>query len=207
MSSDQQLLHPRKVAALPLAGDEALKCTNEIEVAVPLLDAIELRGKDITTDALLTQRNFAAYLVDDRGAHYHFTVKGKQPHLLEDGAVLFQQPQESDFVVAPALAHGRVETRKISTTCALNHYLDFPMWARPSSSSASASKKKTGKRSSELACGITSRPPRSKPTPGGSSKQTAATGASRTAATTSSTETSTKTAAGSEPATARKTSP
>ena len=102
------------------------KGTNEIKVAVPLLDAIEIQGKDITADALLTQRKFAAYLVEDRQAHYHFTVKGNQPHLLQDLALYFEQRQEPDFVLGPSLEHGRIETRKIWTTCALNDYLDFP---------------------------------------------------------------------------------
>ncbi|NNF96115.1 MAG: ISAs1 family transposase, partial [Halobacteria archaeon] len=39
-------------------------------MAAPLLDAIDIQGKDITADALLTQRKFASYLVDDRQAHY-----------------------------------------------------------------------------------------------------------------------------------------
>ena len=92
-------------------------------MAVPLLDAIEIQGKDITADALLTQRKFAAYLVEDRQAHYHFTAKGHQPHLLQDLALYFEQRPEPDFVLGPSLEHGRIETRKIWTTCALNDYL------------------------------------------------------------------------------------
>lgn len=45
-----------------------------------MLDAIDIAGLDITADALLTQRDLASYLVE-RGAHYHFTVKGNQPTL------------------------------------------------------------------------------------------------------------------------------
>ena len=60
-------------------------------MAAPLLDAIEIHGKDITPDALLTQRTFATYLVDDRQAHYHFTVKGNQPHLLQNIALYFEE--------------------------------------------------------------------------------------------------------------------
>jgi predicted transposase YbfD/YdcC len=47
---------------LPVEGDEELKRTNEIGMAIPLLDAIDLQGKDITADALLTQRKLADYL-------------------------------------------------------------------------------------------------------------------------------------------------
>jgi predicted transposase YbfD/YdcC len=41
---------------LPIDGDtEAVKQTNEIKMAIPLLDAIDIEGKDITADALLTK--------------------------------------------------------------------------------------------------------------------------------------------------------
>ena len=40
-----------------------LKQTNEIKTAIPLLDALDIQGKDITADALLTQRAIAEYLV------------------------------------------------------------------------------------------------------------------------------------------------
>ena len=45
-----------------------------------LLDAIDIKGRLITADALLTQRKLADYLVQ-RGAHYHFTAKGNQATL------------------------------------------------------------------------------------------------------------------------------
>ena len=59
-------------------------------MAIPLLAAIELTDKDITTDALLTQRKLADYLVTERHARYHFTVKGNQPTLYRDLAPYFQ---------------------------------------------------------------------------------------------------------------------
>lgn len=153
------MLHPKKVGTLPVAGDDEEKQTNEIKTAIPLLDAIEIQGKDITADALLTQRQFAAYLVEDRQAHYHFTVKGNQLHLLQDVALYFEQRQEPDFVVGPSLEHGRIETRKIWTTSALNDYLDFPHVGQAFVVERERIEKKTGKHSSELAYGITSRLP------------------------------------------------
>ena len=72
------------MASLPVAGAEELKRTNEIKMAIPLLEAIDIRGKQVTADALLTQRGLADYLVRKRKAHYHFTVKANQPKLLED---------------------------------------------------------------------------------------------------------------------------
>jgi predicted transposase YbfD/YdcC len=146
------------VGALPVEGSEELKQTNEIKTAIPLLDAIDIEGKDITADALLTQRALADYLVK-RKAHYHFTVKRNQPRLLEDIALYFQYRQEPDFVDCGPADHGRVEVRRIWTTTALNDYLDFPHIRQAFVIERQFTKKKNGKRSSETAYGITSRTP------------------------------------------------
>lgn len=128
-------------------------------MAAPLLDALTIQGKDITADALLTQRAFATYLVEDRQAHYHFTVKGNQPQLLRDIVLYFADRQAPDFVEATSLGHGRIETRKIWTTNALNTYLNFPHVGQAFVIERMRIEKKTGKRSLELAYGLTSRTP------------------------------------------------
>jgi len=87
-------LAQKKVGTLPIAGSDELKQTNEIGMAIPLLAACEIAGKDITADALLTQRTLADYLVG-RGAHYHFTVKGNQPTLQQDAAAFFKMSRSS----------------------------------------------------------------------------------------------------------------
>ena len=70
------------------------------------------RHKDLIADALLTQRNIAHYLVKERKAHYHFTVKGNQPGFLEDIKLYFQDQQEPVFVDYTPLAYGRIEPEK-----------------------------------------------------------------------------------------------
>ncbi|OGL45811.1 MAG: hypothetical protein A2161_22655 [Candidatus Schekmanbacteria bacterium RBG_13_48_7] len=72
---------PKKVGTLPVEGSEEEKQTNEIKIAIPLPDTIDIQRKTITADALLTQRKFACYLVE-RKAHYHFTIKSNQKQLL-----------------------------------------------------------------------------------------------------------------------------
>ena len=124
-SSDQGLLHPKKVGTLPVSDQQA-KRTNEIKTAIPLLDAIDIQGKDITADALLTQRKIADNVVLERNAHYHFTVKNNQPSLFEDIALYFEDRQDPDFVYCDPPDHGRIEIRKIWTTTELNDYLNFP---------------------------------------------------------------------------------
>jgi predicted transposase YbfD/YdcC len=145
---------------LPVAGhSEELKRTNEIKMAIPLLAAIELTDKDITADALLTQRKLADYLVTERHAHYHFTVKGNQPTLYRDLVRYFQDRKTPDFVTVDPPDHGRIETRKIWTTTALNDYLDFPHVAQAFLIERHTIDKKSGKCSYDIAYGITSRPP------------------------------------------------
>ena len=61
-------------------------------MAIPLLEAIDIKGKDITADALLTQRKFAEYLVEKRQAHYSFTVKGNEPDCSRAPGILLPGP-------------------------------------------------------------------------------------------------------------------
>jgi hypothetical protein len=48
---------------LPVEGSDEQKQTNEISMAIPLLESCDIAGKDITGDALLTQRKIATYIV------------------------------------------------------------------------------------------------------------------------------------------------
>lgn len=128
-------------------------------MAIPLLDPIDIQGKDITADALLTQRKLAAYLVEKRKAHYHFTVKGNQPTLLQDIQLYFQNRKEPDYIDCAPPDHGRIEIRKIWTTNELNGYLNFPHVGQAFVIERHCTDKKTGECSSELAYGITSRSP------------------------------------------------
>ena len=147
------------MAALPVAATDEIKRTNEIKTAIPLLDAIDIQDKDITADALLTQRHIAHYLVQQRNAHYHFTVKNNQPGLFQDIALFFTDRQSPDFVLTDPPDHGRIEIRKIWTTTALNGYLNFPHLGQAFVIQRECTRKKTGQSSSDIAYGITSRSP------------------------------------------------
>jgi hypothetical protein len=150
---------PKKVGSLPVKGDNELKRTNEIGMCIPLLDAIDIKDKDITADALLTQRTIADYLVECK-AHYHFTVKGNQPALLRGIMLCFEDRQEPDYVAHDLPDHGRVKTRKIWTTTTLNDYLDFPLVGQAFIVERHSVEKKTGTLSCEVAYCIASRTPR-----------------------------------------------
>ncbi len=128
-------------------------------MAIPLLDAIDIEGKVITADALLTQRGFADYLVLKRKAHYHFTVKGNQPTLIADIEFFFRNRGEPDFIDSTPPDHGRIETRKIWTTTKLNDYLNFPHVGQAFVIERHYMDKKTGKSTCEISYGITGQSP------------------------------------------------
>lgn len=135
-----------------------MKQTNEIKIAAPLLDTIDIENKDITADALHTQWKFANYLVEERNAHYHFIVKSNQPTLLNDISYFFQtSDKEPEVVDITPGDHGRIETRKVWTTSELNGYLNFPHIGQAFAIEREFVHKKTGKVSHEIAYGITSR--------------------------------------------------
>jgi len=144
---------------LPIEGREEVKRTNEIKMAIPLLESIDIEGKEVSADALLTQRKLADYLVGERKAHYHFTVKGNQPGILQDLELYFQDRGHPHFVEHTPPDHGRIETRKIWTTTELNDYLDFPHVGQAFLVERHCTEKKTGKTSLEIAYGLTSRTP------------------------------------------------
>lgn len=128
-------------------------------MVIPLLDAIELAGRDITADALHTQRKLATYLVEQRQAHYHFSVKGNQPRLQADIELLFRDRAQAHFTQTSAGEHGRIETRRIWCSAALNEYLNFPHVGQVFLIERNRIHKKTGAHSLEIAYGVTSRTP------------------------------------------------
>ena len=147
------------MGSLPVADSEEVKGTNEIKMAIPLLEAIDIQGREITADALLTQRALARYLVEERQAHDHFTVKKNQLGLLADITFFFQDRQEPDFVEYAPPDHGRIETRKIWTTTELNTYLNFPYVGQAFVIERKSIQKKTDQYTCEVAYGLTSRTP------------------------------------------------
>jgi predicted transposase YbfD/YdcC len=124
--------------------------------SIPLLANCDMGGKDITADALLTQRALATYIVGQQ-ADYHFTVKGNQPTLQRDIGLLFENRQTPDFVELTPPDHGRIETRRIWCSSALNAYIDFPHVGQVFLIERETLTKKTGELRREIALGMTSR--------------------------------------------------
>jgi len=127
-------------------------------MAIPLLDTCDLVGRDITGDALLTQRALATYIVEHQ-AHYHFTAKGNQPALERDIALLFETRGAPDFAEVTPPDHGRIETRRIWCSTALNAYISFPHVGQVFLIERESIQKKNGEKTREIALGLTSRTP------------------------------------------------
>ena len=120
-----------------------------------MLDAIDIAGRVITADALLTQRDLADYVVR-RGAHYHFAVKGNQPTLHDDIRRLFAQRGAAHHTEVSPPNHGRIETRRIWCSSRLNDYAAFPHVGQVFLIEREVLEKNSGKRSLEVALGVTS---------------------------------------------------
>ncbi len=146
------------MGALPVGNSDEVKQTNEIKTAIPLLESIDIEGKDITGDVMLTQVEIGEYIVSRHG-HYHFSVKKKQPGVFKDIELYFQNRKEPDYIDDDACEHGRIEVRKIWTTTELKGYLNFPHVAQAFVIEREFTDKKNGKYSKDIAYGVTSRTP------------------------------------------------
>ncbi|HSG17706.1 MAG TPA: ISAs1 family transposase [Anaerolineae bacterium] len=108
---------------------------NEIAAAPRLLAALDLRGKVVRGDAMLTQRSLSLQIIEG-GGDYLWLVKENQPALLADIEEVFgQAPTAPGWGQAPRdlrtaqivnCGHGRVETRRLTASCFLNEYANWP---------------------------------------------------------------------------------
>ena len=101
---------------------------NEIKAAPRLLEAIDLRRKVVSGDAMLAQRQLSAQVVEG-GGEYVWTVKKNQPQLREDIATLFAEEdvlENGASVETVDKGHGRIEKRSLRASTGLNDYLDWP---------------------------------------------------------------------------------
>ncbi len=117
-----------------------------------------IRNKEFTSDALHTQTAFSHYLVEQRKAHYYFSVKGNQLTLLNDIERYFSTlDQPADYEDQVSIEHGRIEIRRIWVSSALNDSVTFPYVAQVYRIEREITDKKTGTTSLVTAFGVTSR--------------------------------------------------
>lgn len=138
---------------------------NEVVAAPRVLQCIDLRGKIVTGDAMLAQRNLAVQIVED-GGDYVWTVKDNQSQLRQDIETLFE-PEKCVKGFSPAVkefhsdhttekAHGRIEQRRITVSSELKGYLDWPYAEQVFKLERHFARMKDGKTTHETVYGITS---------------------------------------------------
>lgn len=114
---------------------EVEKQENEIPAAMRVLKCLDLRGKVVTGDALLTQRELSAQIVEAEGDYIWF-VKDNQPELRQDIETLFAaeacvpgfSPTKKELRRAQQVGkgHGRIERRTLTASSDLIGYLNWP---------------------------------------------------------------------------------
>jgi DDE_Tnp_1-associated/Transposase DDE domain len=153
-------------AGLTLTQQAVAAKTNEIKEVETVFGQLVLTGRIVTMDALLTQRQVAQTIVE-AGGDYVMIVKGNQPQLKADIALVFTLPpagdrQESTRTVD--VGHGRIETRNLTTSAALVGYSDWPGLAQVFEVGRHVITPKTEKERVEVVYGVTSlRPERATP--------------------------------------------
>lgn len=157
-------------AYLPEAGVVLLQVDvgtkeNEIPAALRVLQLLDLNGKIVRGDAIFTQRGLSAQIVAE-GGEYVWIVKENQPQLRADIVTAFTPPPLSkgfsagptDFQSATTVnkAHGRMETRRLTTTGSLNGFLDWPGVAQVFQLERTAVENRTAQVRQETVYGLTS---------------------------------------------------
>ena len=138
---------------------------NEIVVAPQLLTCLDLRNKVVVGDAMHTQRNLSAQIVEAEG-DYVWIVKDNQPKTRQAIEQLFapEKPVPGlgcppmDFKMAETfdIGHGRIEERTITVSSMLNDYLDWPYLGQVFKLKRKFTYPSTGRVWQEVRYGITS---------------------------------------------------
>lgn len=141
---------------------------NEIPATPRVLEMVDLRGKIVTADALLTQRKIAIHIVE-AGGEYVLPVKENQPQLRADIQTLFAgeacvkgfSPATRDFrtVAETEKGHGRIEKRTLTASGELHGYDGWPYAAQVFKLEREFKQVNTGKLTREVVYGITSLTP------------------------------------------------
>jgi predicted transposase YbfD/YdcC len=115
--------------ALVLGQVQVAEKSNEITAVPVLLEMIDLAGCIVTVDALNTQKDIAAQIIDSN-ANYVLALKANHPDLFEDVRLYLDSQRERHFETAPHSSartidndHGRLEIRQC--WCVETQTLDF----------------------------------------------------------------------------------
>lgn len=137
----------------------------ELTAAPRLLEALDLRQKVVRGDALFTQRDLSAQIVD-AGGDYLWPVKENQPDLLSDIQEVFdpaptaagwsQVPRDLHAAQTTNNGHGRLEKRTLTASSFLNEYSDWPGLAQVFKLERQVIVQRTGEIRRQTVYGVTS---------------------------------------------------
>jgi predicted transposase YbfD/YdcC len=144
---------------------EVAEQTNEIPMAPHVLKGLDLQGKIVTADALLTQRNLSQLIIA-AGGDYLWRVKENQPQLHQDIAQLFAPETclpgtspvitEKRTVTRVEKSHGRLTTRTLTACSLLTDSSTWPGLQQVFQLDGCTVNTTTGERQTERLYGVTS---------------------------------------------------
>ena len=144
---------------LPVASHSFHDESGERAAIAALFEEVPLTGRVITVDALHTVRDTARSIVEIHDADYLMTVKANAPETYETlSTINWNRDATGAFEEEPTKEHGRIECRRIQTMTPLPGTVNFPHIAQIFRIERDREMCKSGKKSTEIAYGITSVP-------------------------------------------------
>lgn len=138
---------------------------NEIVAAPLLIQQLDLKGRVVSGDAMLTQRDISVAVLA-QGGDYLWFVKDNQPKLNEDVQRFFQEVEHAPGWQVPSLPQtvaeevtkqaGRIETRRLTTIPDEESYLQWPRVNTVFKLERHVSRPQKGDEWSQVVYGITS---------------------------------------------------
>ena len=164
---------------ITLAQCAVSRKTNEIPISTKLLKALDVAGKVVTTDALLTQRTFCKDIIEHQ-ADYALPVKENHKQMYDDIRQLFEPLSETDPPEVEKrrfenlhtqenaqlhthtdveTSHGFTTTRTLTASTMLTDYINWPGLAQVYQYRSQRVNTKTGQITYQTQYGITSLSP------------------------------------------------
>ncbi len=164
---------------ITLAQCAVSRKTNEIPISTKLLKALDVTGKVVTTDALLTQRTFCKDIIEHQ-ADYALPVKENHKQMYDDIRQLFEPLSETDPPEVEKrrfenlhtqenahlhthtdveTSHGFTTTRTLTASTMLTDYINWPGLAQVYQYQSQREHTKTGEITYQTQYGITSLAP------------------------------------------------
>ena len=101
--------------------------SNEIKAIPELLEMLDIKGSIITIDAMGTQRNIAATIIDNQ-SDYILALKDNQTYLKQDVESLCKRMKPDSESETVEKGHGRIETRNCKVYNQIQLLEDLEKW-------------------------------------------------------------------------------